>query len=497
MATGLPRGVVWIMSDQHSVRATRFGGNGVVSTPSLDGLRRQGCSLDNMYTASPVCTPSRFAALTGLYPHTTGCVSNLTPLPHRFRTAAHHMGQAGYFPAYIGKLHAVDGQTHGFEYCIDAGHYYDYLGPKTEVFCRTMQIDSPFVRGGRYERGSAGCCAPWLEIYQDDVRNPWLDAVPNPHLPADLPPRDRFGAFVMREAERFLTDYRDERFFLFVSFLEPHEPYLPPGRFRTQYDAARMVLPPRPPSDRAGVPGFVAGRRWPTAWTPEGDALARSWLAAYYGNVSFMDHCVGYVLRALDGLGLAEDTLVIYTSDHGDMMYEHGMFQKGVFYEACAHVPCLVRFPGRVAAGASVGAVGDLTALLPTTLELCGLPRPEGIEGRSLAEALRRAADPSGAPLPAAEAFSEIGLDGGSGGRFMLRLGEYKYCRNARDRDELYNLVTDPLEFSNLLGEHGEAAGEAAEVADLLRERLVARVPTKPYPLGRATMTVDGHLGRL
>ena len=179
------------------------------------------------------------------------------------------------------------------------------------------------------------------------------------------------------------------------------------------------------------------------------------------------------------------------------MMYEHGMFQKGVFYEACAHVPCLVRFPGRVAAGASVGAVGDLTALLPTTLELCGLPRPEGLEGRSLAEALRRAADPSGAPLPAAEAFSEIGLDGGSGGRFMLRLGEYKYCRNARDPDELYNLATDPLEFSNLLGEHGEAAGEAAEVAASLRERLVARVPTQPYPLGRATMTVDGRLGRL
>ncbi len=499
MYANRPRGILWIMSDQHSFRATRYAGNRTVATPALDRLRTQGSSVANMYTAAPVCTPSRFAMLTGLYPHTTGCVNNLTPLPHAHRTAAHHLGREGYFPGYIGKLHAVDAQTHGFEYCIDAGHYYDYLGPKTEIFCRTMQVGSPFVRGGQYERGSAGCCAPWLEIYQDEARNPWLDALPNPHLPADLPPKDRFGSFVTREAERFLRDYRDERFFLFVSYLEPHEPYLPPGSFRTQYDPARLALPPRPPAGRNGVPRFVSGRRWPTAWTDEGDELARLWLAAYYGNVSFMDRCVGRLLGVLDDLGLAEDTLVVYMSDHGDMMYEHGMFQKGVFYEACAHVPCLIRFPGRVAPGSTVAEVADLTSILPTTMGLSGLGVPSGLDGRSIAAAVPPAAGGLCSTTdPEACAFSEIGLDGAAGGRFMLRSGEYKYVHNRGDIDEVYNLADDPREFVNLLADGEEALPTGVrQIAADLRQRLRRKMPSRPYPLARATMTVNGVLGHL
>ena len=133
-----PLNVLWLMSDQHSVRALGCYGNSVVRTPHLDRLAAGGLRFDRAYCAYPVCVPARFTMLTGRYPHHTGCTGNGTPLPLRERTAAHHFSQAGYATAFLGKLHPVDGQTHGFDYYMDFGHYYDYLGPKTAIFTAGM-----------------------------------------------------------------------------------------------------------------------------------------------------------------------------------------------------------------------------------------------------------------------------------------------------------------------------------------------------------------------
>ncbi|HEY8744852.1 MAG TPA: sulfatase-like hydrolase/transferase, partial [Chloroflexota bacterium] len=133
-----PLNILWLTSDQHSSHALGCYRNTVVQTPNLDRLASQGLCFDRHFCSYPVCVPARFTMMTGLYPHHHGAFSNNTPLPLRTRTVAHHFALAGYVTAWLGKMHPVDGQTHGFDYYMDMGAYFDYLGPKTRVFTYGM-----------------------------------------------------------------------------------------------------------------------------------------------------------------------------------------------------------------------------------------------------------------------------------------------------------------------------------------------------------------------
>ena len=349
--------------------------------PYLDRLAAGGLRFDRAYCAYPVCVPARFTMLTGRYPHHTGCTGNGTPLPLRERTAAHHFAQAGYATAFLGKLHPVDGQTHGFDYYMDFGHYYDYLGPKTAVFTAGMGAED------------SGCGSPWITIFREGAgqRSPWVQPDAPRHndtlaVQQLLDEPDHFESFVARETVRFLETYRDEPFFVVASFLKPHNPFAPPAEYAALYRPEEMPPPggvcprgarPRRVRNRdggAGPPAPAALAPRPGGRDPGRGAWARRFLAAYYGNVTHMDACAGRILEALEALGLAQNTLVLYTTDHGEMGYEHGLRGKFNFFEASARLPLLARLPGVIPAGAATNALVDQADFVPTLLELCAVP---------------------------------------------------------------------------------------------------------------------------
>ncbi len=443
------RNVLWIMCDQLTwLSLAAYRGPHAVATPAIDRLAREGMVLDRCYTPSPVCVPARFASLTGRYPHHTGCTGNATPLPWRFRTAAHHFAAHGRLTGFIGKMHPVDPQTHGFDVLVDFGHYYDYLGPKTSVFARGMGADD------------AGSGVPWVDTYTGH-RSPWRD-VPAPEGEAALlDEADHPDSFFAREAARFLHqcagDPAAPGFFLFVSFLRPHRPFAAPTQLAARHRPQDVRLP-TPPADYRleDVPAPARRRALPGAFTPAGDAAARNWIADYSGNVEHVDACVGQVLDALDEAGLAEDTLVAFMADHGEMLYDHGLVAKFTFFEASSRVPCILRGPG-VPAGSQLGEVADLTDLLPTSLDAAGLPPVPGLDGASLWGSCQ--GDP--ARRPKGYAVGSLGLDGRRP-MYMLRRDRWKYNRYAGGERELYDLEADPGEWRN--------RADDPEVAAVVRE---------------------------
>lgn len=470
---GRPLNVLWLMSDQHSVRALGCYGNTLVQTPRLDRLAGEGMTFERAYCSYPVCVPARFTMLTGRYPHHTECTGNTSPLPLRERTAAHHFAQAGYATAFLGKMHPVDGQTHGFDYYMDFGHYYDYLGPKTRVFTAGMGAED------------SGCGSPWITVFRGGGphRSPWVpEATPlhNDTLEVRelLAEEDHFESFVARETIRFLETYCHEPLFVVASFLKPHNPFAPPAEYAALYRAEEMPLPEWPSEHLAHVPTQIKGRMAPGAGTPEGEAWARRFLAAYYGNVTHMDACAGRILDALSRLGLAEETLVLYTTDHGEMGYEHGLRGKFNFFEPAARIPLLARLPGRIPAASRTRALADQADFVPALLEMCGVdpaPRSQPVDGMSFAPAL---ADPSSAGK--AFAFGEYDLPRRP--FYMRRDDRWKYMRYTAapvsagtgagqasgPTEELYDPQADPGEVRNLAVEPAYAGILAEQRAKLL-----------------------------
>ncbi len=421
--------VVMIMSDQHSSHAVGCYGNTEVETPVLDALAARGVRFANAYTTSPVCVPARFSALSGLYPSHTGCVNNATPLPIDVMTAAHYFRETGYLTAFVGKMHPVDAQTHGFDYYVDFGHYYDYLGRKLAMFTKGMQADD------------SGKGVPWIEVYQNPEHHwslsPLRDGETTP-----LPEPDHFESFVVREALRFFRQYAHRRpVFLFVSFLRPHTPLLVPERFAHRYQAERLALPATCNTRADGLNPYLRARRVAGLETESGQALARQHLARYYAAVSFVDAKVGELLQGLEEISSQSPPLIGYTSDHGDMLFEHGMLSKFTFYEASVSVPWILAGPG-VAGGKTVAEPVDHTSWLPTLMDYAGIV-PPALDGQSVRPYLEDL-EPSARPV-----FSEYYIAQDKT-MHMVRWGTWKLIRHPDGLRQLFDLAHDPAERTNL-----------------------------------------------
>lgn len=424
------KNVVVIMSDQHSSHAVGCYGNNEVYTPNIDALAQTGVRFEYGYTTSPVCVPARFSALSGLYPSRTGCVNNATPLPIETQTAAHYFREAGYLTAFVGKMHPVDAQTHGFDYYIDFGHYYDYLGRKLEVFTKGMQADD------------SGKGVPWIDVYQTPEHH-WSMAPLRDAQSTNLPEDEHFESFVVREALRFFRTYAPQRpVFLFVSFLRPHTPLVVPDRFSTLYDWRNLNLPNTIAEDSAALNPYLRSRVVGGLQSAAGRNLAKQHLARYYAAVSFVDDKVGQLLQGIKESSPNEAPIVCYTSDHGDMLFEHGMLSKFTFYEASVTVPWMMAGPG-IPQGTTVAIPVDHTFLLPSLLDFAGLI-PRTLDGVSVRGIL--AGDGVQEPV-----FSEYFVAQDKI-MHMVRHQEWKFIRHPDGWCQLFNLMDDPFESNNLAG---------------------------------------------
>jgi choline-sulfatase len=439
--------VLLLMSDEHKRSCMGAYGDAVAKTPNLDRLASQSIRFENAYCTNPVCTPSRASLMTGLYSHHLEAQDNTTPYLPTHKTIAHHFNAAGYMTGLVGKMHWVDAQSHGFEYRLEFNDWFQYLGPKTKIYADELGMRN------------SGSGQPEIDDLWRDYGDPWkgsrdLDsregsvAVGRVSL---LEEKDHFDNFVAREAIRFLNNFGkgDRPFFLTASFLKPHDPFMPAARFAAMFPPDQMKLPDSwDKADKATLPKEVQHSIEFNGPTPElrDPQEAKKRIALYYANLAQMDDCVGQVVRAVEQLGLEKDTIICYTSDHGEMLGDLGLWQKFQFYEGSCGIPLMIRVPGRKSGVCKTPV--SLISLSATLTDLASVAQIAPNDGHSLATYVRSpTSQQSAGPV-----FAEYGLSSKQP-KYMVRDGDWKYTFWVHDIPELYNLRIDPQELHNLAAE--------------------------------------------
>lgn len=425
--------ILVIMSDQHNARYMGCAGDGVARTPAIDALAARGARFTAAYTPSPLCVPARMSFLTSRFPTDQQVWTNSCILDSNIPSFAHALGAAGYRTALAGRMHFYGhDQFHGFAERL--------VGDVSSAFPGTPGIDL-----GSIAKTAVGQTRPAVT-----VAGPGYTAY------------QEYDRQVAGAAAEYLNRPHDQPFCLVAGFWQPHCPFIcPPDLFGYYHE--RVTMPAIPEGYFDTVHPFI--RQWRehrglTDLTPEEIRTAR---AGYYGMIELLDRNIATVLDGLARSGHDRDTLVIYTSDHGDMAGEHGLWWKSIFYEGSAGVPLIAAGPGVTARG-TVSAVANLMDLGPTFIDLAGAAALPAARGRSL----RGFLDGQGVADWPDETVSEIhSLHGDPPGR-MIRSGPWKlnhYHKHAEP--QLFNLVEDPGEWNDRAADPG---------CQGIRDRLMARV---------------------
>ncbi len=477
-----PPNVLWIMADQLRADCIGANGNAIIRTPALDQLAREGANFSRAFVQSPVCVPSRASFFTGRYPHSHRNRVNYTPLKADEVLLPARLQSAGYSTALVGKTHL----------------YYAY--PPTPDEARR----TGFERVDLHD--AAGETDRWSDYIKWRQANDPMRDIPHrrlartvPELKGALPPNanPNRAAIDDRYSETTWTGIRSRErlkelsaggkpFFLFCSFWKPHMPYEVSVPFDSMYSDAQIALPEPETRETLGklplpVQKLILRGR-PEYQMDRGDL---EWLyRSYYGTISQVDREVGLTLAALKDLGLGDDTIVVFTSDHGDQLLEHGLLGKNVFFEGSVRVPLILRYPRKIRPGAHDELV-EAVDVLPTLFELSGLKLPDNCQGRSLAAMI----DGSGRPVEPREAiFSEnvipevitnrvldFGFEKGKGVKGirhpdakMVRTSKWKYNYYPEGYAELYDLENDPRERHNLADDPMHKA-----TVDQMKDRLL------------------------
>ncbi len=502
------------------MRADHMGcaGNPVIQTPHLDRLAADGVHLHRAYVNCPLCMPSRATWFTGLTPRGHGVRTNGIPLAPALPTVPGALASAGYQTASIGKVHLTNFMRHPD---VPTSAYPVDRFPELAEHWRQGRIDrvpTPYFGLDRVEitigHGSHvdGNYARWLQREHHDAWRTLQNSPPDPSpLGAEGCGRYAIDASLHHTAyvaDRTIDYLRsrnvDRPFLVMCSFPDPHHPYHVPSPWDRMYAPDDIV----PPVGREGelddlAPFYrqihetailLSGRRQPTKMP---DAHRREILAYTYGMVSLIDHHVGRVLTALAELGLADDTIVVFTSDHGDLMGDHDLLNKGPFhFEGLLRVPLIWRWPGRFKARPST-ALASLLDVPPTLLDLLGVPVPEGPAspeapqqppawpGRSLAPLLTGRSDEVQDSVVVENDEDYLGLRLRTLVTTDHKLTTYTGHRGAEPYGELFDLRDDPHELHNLWNEPSRARLRA-ELTAALHHRLAETDIAVPRRLSHA-----------
>jgi arylsulfatase A-like enzyme len=464
--------LVWVCADDYAAEVSGAYGNARVRTPQLDRLAGQGLRFDRAFCNCPLSTPSRQAFWTGRYPRSIGVTLSRTPLPHDEVTLPARLRAAGYHVAAFGKTHYYAARKHEFDVCADHVEHSRWLTAK----------------GARPVPAGVRALGPWRPFL--DPAAVWLNA---DCLPVPACDEDMQDAFYARQAERYLDEGPPRPFFLYVSLGATHSPFRFPPEFRGRHDPASFPVPEVGPEERDDIPLVFRGL---TRRQKQGI------LAAYYTATEYLDRNVGIVLDALDRSGVADETVVVFTSDHGYLLGQHGRFEKHCCYEPAIRTALLLRWPGTVSPGRSTRALVELIDLVPTLLELAGLVVPANVQGRSLLPLLRGETDTHRGHVVVEYADNE---------EAAIRTDTWKlvYCRGRRRRRDgyaldrlpgrsirLYDLEADPGETTSL-APRPEHAGRVNDLIARLAEhmRRTARHPGLVPDTGDAHVVLEHCLG--
>jgi len=421
--------VLVLMSDQHNPLVSSPYGHSFVQTPTIQSLADQGVTFENAYCPSPLCVPSRSAFLTGLPVHQVGAWDNSCPLPVTEPTWAHRLNAVGYETTVCGRM-SIGGpnQMHGF-----ARRIHDEMRPGV-MGSSFPDWEAPIRAhtGTRERLETAGTGDTWQQRYDESVTD---------------------------SAVAYLSDpaRKDGPWAAVVGWFLPHTPLTVRAEYFDMYypDHADQPSAAAQPIDMV----HPQSRRFREYLGAEGltEAQIGRSRAAYYGMVSFTDAQVGRVLEALEASGAGDNTLVVYTSDHGEMIGEHGLWWKSSFYEPSVRVPLIAAWPGRIEHGSRVATPVSLLDLTRTIVEAAGA-EAEGIVGDDLLE--------SGLDGDRA-VFAEFEAHGTDRPGRMVRRGRYKLNYYHGEPLELFDLNTDPHETANL-GSDPEYADVRDDLIDLV-----------------------------
>jgi choline-sulfatase len=417
-----------IMSDEHGAQFSSTYGHPIIETPNMDRLAEQGVTFDANYCNSPLCIPSRASFMTGQYVSTNEIWDNTKPVPVDRLTWPYLLRNEGYDTALSGKMHLVGPDPlHGFD----------------EQLSRDPHIEEPLGHF-RWSDGIPKAAEDWYGVRE---ANPGVSLM----IEADD---------AMEEAAvEYLSDpaRHEKPFAMCVGFIAPHFPFVVPERYFSKYYPDNLDMPDLPPGHLDNLPPSARRLRRMFGldgdWTHDEIARAR---AAYFGLCTYLDDKIGHLLDTLEAQGLAENTVVVYTSDHGDMLGEHGLWRKMCFYEQSARVPLQISWPSRFKGGQRVAQVVSNVDAVATILELAGIDISKWkLDGQSLVRALN--GDTSGLRDIAISEHFAHGTDRAMG---MVRSGRWKLCYGHGDPPELelYDLEADPGEFTNLaaVAEHAQ-----------------------------------------
>lgn len=426
--------VLLLMTDTHRCDAIGAWGNSLIETKHLDSLAASGTRFTNCWSQHPVCMPARATIFTGRYPSSHGVRSNGVRLPEREITLPSHLKAHGYSTFGAGKFHFIP-------------HFQGQL-PTVETHPAPYYGFEEFHLG---EDGRRGEQAVFLQR-----EHPQHAKKPDDQLPLEL----HNSSWIARHTSRFLKDaaQSSKPFFAFASFVDPHQPYNPPPPYSSKYRERDMVPALLRAGEHDGRPPHIGEAAQRFAPLNQRVPYHRT---QSYGEISLVDDSIGKILATLQETGLASKTVVLFLSDHGDMLGDHSLFYKGPYhFHQCARVPLIINDPRSPKKAQRVDGIVQQTDIFPTITALCGLPVPAGIQGRSLAPLLENPGAStgydsaliefgiSGAHLPS---YQPTPSDSGSTDLWTLRTREWRLSHYpGAPYGELYDLSTDPEEFSNL-----------------------------------------------
>lgn len=444
--------VLFVMADDLNCDLGCYG-HGIVQSPNIDRLAARGLRFERAYCQFPLCGPSRASLMCGLYPDQTLVtdnairvrerVPNVVTMPQMFRSH-------DYTAVRVGKIYHYGVPTAiGTDGHDDPESWQRVVNPRGRDKDEEQQIFS--LRPGQF-----GGTLSWLAADGEDREQ--TDGV---GAAAAVTLLDEFAA-------------SNTPFFLAVGFYRPHTPYVAPRKYFDLYPTDSLVVPSVPAGYLETLP---AGCRTALArnklHVDLPDETARRAIQAYYASITFMDAQLGVLLDALDRLGLAENTIVVFVSDHGYHMGEHGYYMKRTLFENAARVPLIVAVPGMKTAGQSTASLVEMVDLYPTLADACGLALSEGLPGTSLSALLSDAA-----AQPRDSALTQMA------GGYALRTPRYRYVEwgnGGAGQRELYDHQTDAAEMVNL-AERPERAAVVAELSQQLSDR-VREARQKPATL--------------
>ena len=446
--------VLFLMTDEQHYRSLSSTGNPYVETPHMDRIGREGARFENATCVTPYCSPTRASILTGLYPHTHGILTNVSPgrsqqkpLPQAaFPNTETILHNSGYATGHRGKWHLGEkGHFDCYESFSYAGktnrHYRDFLA---EHLPASQFADHPSP--GKYASRPVEMLPSVEKGYHEFTAIPnmqvsYISIIGRSLIPPELLPETQITDQVLG----LIDEHADENFMITASWSPPHDLWVIPEPYYSLVDRDQIEF-----SDNGQVPEWDQrgpSKRLGDIMGPEG---IKEYAAIYQGMVKYIDDQLGRILNKLDELGLADNTLVVFTTDHGDMVGAHGCIGKSItsYYDDLVRIPLSMRLPGRIAPGTVVNQPVSHVDLMPTILDYVGQSVPEDIHGQSMRPLME------GRQVQ----WRDYAFCQRANSSRMLRTQRYKYsCRPKPRAVALYDLENDPYEDHNLADDAAHA----------------------------------------